>query len=253
MAVILEGGCQVTNIRDGEPLINGTLRTWPQIGRANGTSAISLRTMEFAHGLSLGFRNQDCDEVCYVLQGTATVYIDGYPYTVQPETGIYLKPGAILTVNNPGREPFVLISSQCPEPSTTSETLPPLTSPSQSETATPRPPIVRLANRKAVSTEDRWYRVLVDDEIGSRRVTQFVGSIPHGRLPDHFHNYEEVLVILGGAGVMHAGKKNTPIAVGSCIYLPKGQAHCVENTGKEHLRLLGVFFPAGSPSVKYRV
>lgn len=253
MAVTLEGRCRVTSIRDGEPTTNGTVSTWPQIGRANGTTAISLRTLEFAQGLSPGFRNQECDEVCYVLEGTATVYIDGHPYKVEPETGIYLKPGAILTVDNPGPEPFVLISSQCPEPPATSETLPPLTSPSPTETSPPRAPIVRLANRKAVSTEDRWYRVLVDDELGSRRVTQFVGSIPHGRLPDHAHHYEEVLVILCGAGVMHAGKKNTPIAAGSCIYLPKGQAHCVENTGKEHLRLLGVFYPAGSPSVKYRV
>lgn len=252
MAVILEGGCRVTNIRDGEPIINGTLRTWPQIGRANGTSAISLRTMEFAPGLSPGFRNQECDEVCYVLQGTATVFIDGREYVVQPETGIYLKPGAILTVNNPGPEPFVLISSQCPEPLTTSETLPPVTSPLEPVTSLPRTPIVRLADRKAVSTEDRWYRVLVDDEVGSTRVTQFVGSIPMGRLPDHFHTYEEVLVILCGVGVMHAGKMNTPIAAGSCIYLPKRQAHCVENMGKEDLRLLGVFYPAGSPSVKYQ-
>ena len=99
MAVTLEGGCLVTSIRDGEPTIKGTLRTWAQIGRANGTTAISLRTLEFAPGLSPGFRNQECDEVCYVLEGTATVLIDGHSYTVQPETGIYLKPGAILTVS----------------------------------------------------------------------------------------------------------------------------------------------------------
>src|ERR1043166_2886227 len=112
MAVKLKGGCRVTNIRDGDPTINGPLSICPQMGRAPGASAISLRTMEFAPGLSLGFRNQESDEVAYVLHGTATVYVDGNPSEVQPETGIYLKPGAILTVNNPGPEPFVLISSQ---------------------------------------------------------------------------------------------------------------------------------------------
>jgi len=249
MAVKLKGGCRVTNIRDGEPTINGTLSIWPQIGRAHGASAISLRTMEFAPGLSLGFRNQESDEVAYVLHGTATVYVDGNPSEVQPETGIYLKPGAILTVNNPGPEPFVLISSQCPEPLNTSETFPAVTSPLGAGMS--RPPIVRLADRQAVPTSDRWYRVLVDDEVGSKRVTQFVGSIPNGRAPDHYHKYEEVLVILHGAGLMWAEETNTPIAAGSCIYLPKGQYHCVENTGKDELRLLGVFYPAGSPSVRY--
>jgi len=254
MAVVLEGGCRVTAIRDGEPTINGTLSVWPQIGRANGASAISLRTMEFAPGLSPGFRNQECDQVIYVLQGAGTIFIDGSPYAVQPETGVYLRPGVILTVDSPGPEPFVLISSQCPEPTTTSEPLPPFTSPQSPETSPlHRPPIVRLADREAVPTADRRYRVLVDDEIGSTQVTQFVGSIPPGRAPDHFHNYEEALVILRGVGRMWAGKTHTPIASGSCIYLPKGQIHCVENTGDDELRLLGIFYPAGSPSVRYEV
>ena len=190
----------------------------------------------------------------YVLQGTATILIDGWPYSVQPETGVYLRPGAILTVDNPGPEPFVLISSQCPEPLATSETLPLLTSSeSLDRSLLRRPPIVRLADRDAVPTGDRWYRVLVNDEVGSTQVTQFVGSIPPGRAPDHFHNYEEVLFILRGAGHLWAGKTHTPIASGSCIYLPKGQVHCVENTGDDELRLLGVFYPAGSPSVRYDV
>jgi mannose-6-phosphate isomerase-like protein (cupin superfamily) len=210
--------------------------------------------MEFAPGLSPGFRNEECDEIIYVLQGVATIYIDGWPYRVQPETGVYLRRGAMLTVDNPGPDPFVLVSSQCPEPKGMSESLPPLTSP-QSPATSPlqQPPIVRLADREAVPTADRWYQVLVDDGVGSTQVTQFVGSIPPGRAPDHFHNYEEVLFILRGEGRMWAGDTHTPIAPGSCIYLPKGQVHCVENTGNDELRLLGVFYPAGSPSVRYDV
>jgi mannose-6-phosphate isomerase-like protein (cupin superfamily) len=210
--------------------------------------------MEFALGLSPGFRNQECDEIIYVLQGAATIYIDGWPYQIQPETGVYLRRGAMLTVANPGPEPFVLASSQCPEPLEMSESLPPLTSP-QSPATSPlqQPPIVRLADREAVPTANRWYRVLVDDEVGSTQATQFVGSIPPGRAPNHFHNYEEVLFILRGEGRMWAGDTHTPIASGSCIYLPKGQVHCVENTGNDELRLLGVFYPAGSPSVRYDV
>jgi mannose-6-phosphate isomerase-like protein (cupin superfamily) len=100
-------------------------------------------------------------------------------------------------------------------------------------------------------TGDRWYRVLVDHAIGSEQVTQFVGSIPPGRAPDHFHEYEEVLFILRGAGRMWTGDLNAPIGPGSCVYLPRGQVHCVENTGDGELRLLGVFYPAGSPAVRY--
>src|SRR5207248_2436831 len=61
----------------------------------------------------------------------------------------------------------------------------------------------------------------------------------------------DALTIISGEGRIWGGETNTPIAPGSCVYLPNGQVHCVENTGEEELRLLGVFYPAGSPSVRY--
>ncbi|PYQ62782.1 MAG: hypothetical protein DMF58_00680 [Acidobacteria bacterium] len=84
-------------------------------------------------------------------------------------------------------------------------------------------------------------------------MTQFVGSIPPGRAPDHFHLYEEMLCILQGSGVLWAGEAKTPIGPGTCVYLPKREVHCVENSGSGELRLLGVFYPAGSPAVRYEV
>lgn len=287
MAVILEGGCRVSQMREGEPRISGTLRIWPQIGRAVGAQAISLRVLEFAPGLSPELRNESCDEILYVVSrepedpagldlrdeesksdnAAALVLSNGAAYEIGSDTGIYLRPGQTFAVSNPEPAPLVLISSQCPEPKDSSLLLTnpaagPSTSGQSHEWKTPvdwrvcctsQPPLVRLADRPAIPTADRWYRVLVDDEVGSIQVTQFVGSIPPGRAPDHFHNYEEVLFILRGTGRMWAGETNTPIAFGSCVYLPKGQRHCVENTGEGELRLLGVFYPAGSPSVRYDV
>jgi mannose-6-phosphate isomerase-like protein (cupin superfamily) len=272
MAVVLEGGCRVSYMREGASLIEGPLRIWNRIGRATGAQAISLRVMEFAPGLSPGIRNDDCDEILYALgggwvapssdrnevsttrvSGWVNLLIDGRPYEIGPDTGIYLRPGETLAINNPGPDPIVLVSSQCPDPDRGPGFVSAITTPSADSSPPQRSPLVRLADRPAQPTADRWYRVLVDDEVGSTQVTQFVGSIPPGRAPDHFHQYEEVLFILKGEGRMWAGETNTPVAPGSCIYLPKGQVHCVENTGKDELRLLGVFYPAGSPSVRYDV
>jgi mannose-6-phosphate isomerase-like protein (cupin superfamily) len=270
MAVVLEGGCRVSEMREGEPLVEGPLRIWNRIGRAMGAQAISLRVMEFATGLSPGIRNDDCDAILYVLEGDwvasgsdhdevsttrvsgwVNLLINGQSHEVGSDTGIYIRPGETFAVDNPGPTSFVLISSQCPDPDRTPQFAPLLTAPSAGPSSAARQPLVRLADRPAQPTAGRWYRVLVDDEVGSTQATQFVGSIPPGRAPDHFHNYEEVLFILKGEGRMWAGKTNTPVAPGSCIYLPKGQVHCVENTGNDELRLLGVFYPAGSPSVRY--
>jgi mannose-6-phosphate isomerase-like protein (cupin superfamily) len=255
MPVILKGGCRVTEMREGTPVSEGTVKIWQQIGRSAGAHAISLRILQFAPGLSDGLRNGECDEVLYVLESGpgAEVLIDGSRHAIEPESGIYVRPGQTLAIANPDPTPVILVSSQCPEPTSPPEFVSAGSLSSAVGHSTDHAPIIRLADRKAVQTGDRWYRVLVDEEVGSKQVTQFVGSIPPGRAPDHFHTYEEVLFILRGEGRMWADDTNTPIRPGSCIYLPRKQVHCVENTGSDELRLFGVFYPAGSPSVRYNV
>ena len=254
MAVTLEGGCRVSEMREGDPVVNGTVRIWNQIGKATGAQEISLRVMEFAPGLSPTLRNDDSDQILYVVNevrsGRVNVFVDDQSYEVAADTGIYLRPNRTFAIENPTSDAIVIISSQCPDPARDQLFVDePATS--KDSGVTEPVPLVRLADQKAQSTADRWYRVLIDKRVGSEQVTQFVGSIPPGRAPDHFHNYEEVLFILKGEGRMWADQTNTPISVGSCIYLSQGQVHCVENTGKGELRLLGVFYPAGSPSVRY--
>jgi mannose-6-phosphate isomerase-like protein (cupin superfamily) len=255
MAIVLEGGCRVSTMHEGSPRVLGSLKIWYQIGKASGAEAISLRILEFGPGASPDLRNRECDEVFYLLEdledetamSSCTISIDGKVYEVGPQTGIYLRPGQTLRVENSGPGPVKFVSSQCPEETITETVAREPNEPVQAQQS----PVVKLSDRRALPTADRWYRVLVDDEIGSEQVTQFVGSIPPGRAPDHFHEYEEVLFILRGEGRMWAGETNTSIGAGSYIYLPKRQLHCVENTGDGELRLLGVFYPAGSPAVRY--
>ena len=256
MAIELEGGCRVSEMNEGNPEIAGSMKIWRLIGPATGAKAISLRVIEFGLGQSPLIQNDTADEVFYFLEqiegGPITnehckVEISGCPFDVKAQTGIYLQPGSRMTVQNQSLKPVIFVSVQCPETATSLDR----TVNERAETSEGPFPVVRLADRAAIPTANRWYRVLVDDEVGSKQVTQFVGSIPQGRAPDHFHQYEEVLFILRGQGRMWAGETSTPIGPGSCVYLPKGQVHCVENTGTDELRLLGVFYPAGSPAVRY--
>jgi quercetin dioxygenase-like cupin family protein len=99
-------------------------------------------------------------------------------------------------------------------------------------------------------TGDRRFRVLFGPGHGCSAATQFVGEIPPGRAPDHSHPYDEVVLVLAGEGVLHAGPADHPLAPGSCVHLPPGRPHCLENTGRATLRVLGVFHPGGSPASK---
>jgi mannose-6-phosphate isomerase-like protein (cupin superfamily) len=250
MARTLAGGCRVWNLKEGRARTFGRLRIWDRVGRGSGAKAISLRVMEFERGLSPGIQTSGADDVLYVLQGQATVYLDGWPHATGPDTGIYLRPGACLTVENGGRDPFTLVSSRCPDPGPVLAPAAPRTVPSPGEKPASPSPFVRVADRPSETTGDRSYRVLVDPSVGCEAVTQFVGTIPPGRAPEHFHPYEEVLCILEGRGRMWSGQSQAPVGPGSCVFLPRGQVHCVENLGPGPLRLLGVFYPAGSPAAR---
>src|SRR5437763_9268387 len=166
MAVILAGGCRVSHMHDGVPLIEGALRIWSQVGRATGAQAISLRVMEFAPGLSPAIRNDDCDQILYILdhdrvavgdssQGqargpqrgslagveersappldqdsmdhshpeglrqrkdVATIFINGNPFEIGSDTGIYLRPNETFAIDNTSSDSITIISSQCPDP-----------------------------------------------------------------------------------------------------------------------------------------
>jgi mannose-6-phosphate isomerase-like protein (cupin superfamily) len=99
-------------------------------------------------------------------------------------------------------------------------------------------------------TGDRRFRVLFGPGNGCAAATQFVGEIPPGRAPVHSHTYDELVLVLEGEGICHAGPGDRPLAPGSCVHLPPGQPHCLENTGQATLRVLGVFHPGGSPAAK---
>jgi mannose-6-phosphate isomerase-like protein (cupin superfamily) len=111
---------------------------------------------------------------------------------------------------------------------------------------------VRLADQEArAATGARQFRLVTDPTVGCPSATQFIGTIPPGRAPDHFHGYDEVIYVLDGEGILHIGALHEPIGRGSCIHLTPRLVHSLENTGGSTLRVLGIFRPAGSPAEAY--
>jgi len=236
MLAILDGGCRVNGLKEGDPSRDGALRIWKHFGREAGAQAISLRVLELPAGENATLCNESSDEVLYVVAGSGSA--EGLD--LAPDTGVYLPPASSLTIS--AAETLTIVSSQCPDAGAVLEGY---------EPGKGVPGVVAMRDRPVQRTGDRWYREVINADAGSTQVTQFVGGIPPGRAPDHYHLYEEVIVILDGVGEMWAGPSHTPIERGSCIFLPRGQVHCVENRGEGEMRLLGVFYPAGSPAVRY--
>jgi mannose-6-phosphate isomerase-like protein (cupin superfamily) len=97
------------------------------------------------------------------------------------------------------------------------------------------------------ATAGRMFRLLAP----CPSATQFVGYIPPGRAPDHYHRYDEVVYVLQGNGALHIDGESAPLRPGSCIHLPATLVHSLENDGPGEMHVLGVFTPAGSPAEAY--
>lgn len=102
------------------------------------------------------------------------------------------------------------------------------------------------------ATGSRSFQILYGPHNGSTRATMFVGYIPPGSAPWHYHLYDEIVWILRGEGRLHIGAETETLEPGCAFRLHPREVHIVENThATDELAVLGIFTPAGSPSAAY--
>ncbi|HVC85862.1 MAG TPA: cupin domain-containing protein [Gaiellaceae bacterium] len=176
--------------------------------------------------------NGECDEVLYVLSGSGRATIDGHAHELRPGTAVFVARGTPWSATGDARAVSVLVHD--PAPATAAHAVVDLTSAA-----------------KGTATAGREFVLGAAPEVGCASVTQFIGLIPPGRAPDHFHRYDEVIYVLEGEGTLEIGGEQAPLTPGTCVHLPRTLVHCLANTGDDELRVLGVFTPAGSPAEAY--
>jgi mannose-6-phosphate isomerase-like protein (cupin superfamily) len=177
-------------------------------------------------------RDDERDEVLYVLDGSGTVTIQGESQTLEPGTGVFVARGSPWRVNAADGLRLLSVLVEEPLPATSSHA-------------------VISPGERGTATAGREFTLLARPENGCASVTQFVGHIPPGRAPDHFHRYDEVVYVLAGEGAFHVDGESAPLRAGTCVHLPARLVHCLENHGPGEMNVLGVFRPAGSPAEAY--
>lgn len=169
----------------------------------------------------------DADELVFVLTGEGSASIDGDERPLRPGISLFIPAGTPWTARGDAQAISVLVHE--PDPSD-------------------GPSVVDCDEvEKGTATAGRQF------VLGAPcpSATQFIGLIPPGRAPDHFHYYDEVIYVLDGEGYLDISGEQAPIRPGTCIHLPKTLVHSLANTGESELRVLGVFRPAGSPAEAY--
>ena len=207
------------------------------IGAGAGCEFLEQRVIDFAPGRSAPRTTGAAEEVLYVLGGAGAVLAGEDEHLVGADTSVYLGPGQSYVVDNPSSADLSVVAVRLPDPP---------------EGDGPASAAVSLSEQEpGAATADRQFRLLAHPATGCRSATQFVGCIPPGRAPEHYHHYDEVIYVLRGTGVLHLEGSDTPVGPGSCIHLPPRLRHSLENAGDTPMEVLGVFRPAGSPSEAY--
>jgi mannose-6-phosphate isomerase-like protein (cupin superfamily) len=205
------------------------------IDSRHGSDHLEQYVIRFAPGRSRRRSLAGRQELIYVASGVGTLHVQEREYELEPGMGAYLVSGESYEVENPGPAKLVLVAVTAPQEG--------------SRTVDPERRTVRFADQPAhTAGADREFRYLVNQDVGCLDATQFVGVIPPGRAPMHSHFYDEIVYVIDGEGTLHLGGRETPIGPGSALHLPPLAEHCLENTGKGSMKVLGVFHPSGDPA-----
>jgi mannose-6-phosphate isomerase-like protein (cupin superfamily) len=172
------------------------------------------------------------DEVLYVLEGTGRLQVNGEVHDLAAGCAVFVARGTAWTVDDADGLRFLSVLVEEPLPADVTHA------------------VIDTGERGA-ATAGREFDLFACPDIGCASVTQFVGHIPPGRAPDHFHLYDEVGYILAGEGAFHVGDESFELRRGSCFHLPARLVHSLENFGPGEMQVLGVFRPAGSPAEAY--
>jgi uncharacterized cupin superfamily protein len=200
---------------------------------SRGCVVFSQRLLRFT-GTSGERSDQAADEVLYVIRGTGTLLIEEAEHELAPAMAFFARAGQGWSVT--GADGLSILSVLVHDPAAATG---------------PSAVIDLAASERQSATAGRQFVLGAGPECGCASVTQFVGLVPPGRAPDHFHTYDEVIYVLEGEGFLEIGGEQAPLRRGSCVHLPARLVHCLANTGTAELRLLGVFRPAGSPAEAY--
>ena len=201
----------------------------PLFGRERGCAEFEQEILRFSTPSGPRSSGGD-DELLYVLAGTGAAELGGERAELRPGTAAYVRRGTAWQVVE--AEGLEILSVLVREPLENDATH----------------AVVGVDDAEAgTATAGRMFRLLAP----CSSVTQFLGYIPVGRAPDHFHKYDEVVYVLRGEGALHIDGESAPLRAGTCVHLPKGLVHCLENTGPGEMQVLGVFRPAGSPAEAY--
>ena len=243
----LDNGCYVLRGKGSTLLDEDTTFIGELISGATGARHLAQYYVLVQSGTTPVLSFPGAEVVIYLAQGEASVSISSREFAMPVETGAYVRAGEAFSLSNHDDSPLQAIITVCPGEADL-VVLDEMPGNFDADCAR-RTRSYNIEERDHMA--DRHLMELVNHELGCEQVTQFIGEVPKSRAAFHHHLYEEAIYIISGSGTLWNQETKADVVPGDIIFLPERQAHSLECTDNGGMRLMGVFYPAGSPKVNY--
>lgn len=242
----LDGACYVVSPSLAQTERRGALSYSCLVSPELGATYQSQFRLEVQGGASPLLSFGDRDVILFVFTGSGTLSIGGRSFAVKATDGVYVRPGEALQLTPGDSQTLEVYALTCP--AATLEW--PAQMPANFDVRYPQR-VVAVDERLRQATGPRYFQLLVDKQIGSRVITQFIGHIPPSKAAPHRHLYEEAIIVLAGVGCMWTEGRKARVMAGDVIFLPRKQLHSLQATDAAGLDVVGVICPGDNPSITY--
>lgn len=243
----LTDGCFVVTLPADKLKNIGALRLASVINHSDGAEFISQFYGELDQGVSEVLQFGDSAVVLFVCGGAGVATVSGIEFPLLQESGLLVRPGEAFSLRVEGGAALRVLITACPQ------VFEPLVLEAMphgfDDTGCSRVAVVDPSLREPMA--DRFYQVLIGEPPETSPVTEFIGEMPQSRAAAHRHLYEEAIMILSGEGALWTEGLRTTVKQGDILFLPRKILHSLECTSPSGMRLVGVFYPSGSPAVNY--
>jgi quercetin dioxygenase-like cupin family protein len=213
--------------------------TWQRVIPPRDGSPLRLDVVSLEPGACVAPDSEPSShQLAYVLEGTVELTSGADAIGLGPDTA-FLCDGAEQTTvraQSPARVAFFAADPSCDDHAALGERTPST--------------VLDLGNAES-ATGSRSFQVLLGPENGCTRATMFVGVVPPGAAPWHFHQYDEIVYLLDGEANYRQAGGDQRMLGDTAVRIPPRTVHINANVGPAPMRVLGVFTPAGSPSAAY--
>ena len=203
-------------------------------------SALACTTLRLAPGEAHALAELERDTLLFASAGSGALLLAGQAHAVHPGAAALVPAGETATLSATRERLTLLATTIGPDVD-------------RHAPIGPRELLSTLEHvEPGTATGKRSFQVLYDAGNGSTRATLFMGYIPPGRAPWHYHLYDEIVWVYRGSGRLHLESGVEELRPGAAFRLRPRELHIVENTEPvAELAVLGIFTPAGSPSAAY--